>query len=47
MHYPDEINEIIHKTMDEILDDVRNQRPPFNRQYVEEHFQQYLKQLAG
>jgi protein associated with RNAse G/E len=47
MHYPDEIDEIIHKTMDEILDDVRNQRPPFNRQYVEEHFQQYLKQLAG
>ena len=47
MHYPDEIDEIIHKTMDEILDDVRNQRPPFNRQYVEEHFQQNLKQLAG
>ena len=46
MHYPDEIDAIIRRTMDEILDDVRNHRPPFNREYVEEHFQQYLKQLA-
>jgi len=46
MHYPDEIDAIIHHEMELILDDVKNRRPPFNREYVEEHFRQYLEQLA-
>ena len=46
MHYPAEIDKIIKDEMKNILDDVKNKRPPFNQEYVEEHFKKYLQQLT-
>ncbi len=46
MHYPSEIEDIIANEMKQILDDVKNQRYPFNTEYVEGHFQLYLNNLG-
>jgi len=46
MHYPEEIDKIIKQEMKVILDDVKNKRPPFNQEYVEKHFHEYLEQLT-
>jgi protein associated with RNAse G/E len=47
MSYPEEIDFIIKKEMHRIMEDVEKQIKPFNRQYVENHFQQYLEQLTN
>ncbi len=47
MNYPKEIDQIIKNEMQKILEDIENQRRPFNREYVENHFQQYLEQLTN
>ncbi|MGI6607462.1 MAG: DUF402 domain-containing protein [Erysipelotrichaceae bacterium] len=47
MNYPKEIDIIIKSEMQKVLMDVENRRKPFNRQYVEKHFQQYLEQLTN
>ncbi len=47
MKYPKEIDQIIKNEMQKILEDIENQRRPFNREYVENHFQQYLEQLTN
>ncbi len=46
MHYPDEIDRIIKKEMGKILQQVKKQEIPFNKEYVENHFQQYLRELT-
>ena len=46
MHYPDEIDFIIKREMKKILEQVKNSEEPFNKDYVEEHFQQYLRELT-
>jgi len=46
MHYPDEIDIIIKDEMKKIVEDVKNNIEPFNQEKVEEHFQNYLHQLA-
>ena len=47
MNYPEEIDIIIKREMEKIKEDIANQIEPFNRQYVENHFQQYLEQLTN
>lgn len=46
MHYPDEIDLIIKKEMEKIKKQVELEEIPFNRDYVEKHFQHYLSQLT-
>ena len=46
MHYPDSIDRIIHAEMDRVMAELKNNITPFKREYVENHFQQYLKQLT-
>lgn len=47
MNYPLEIDVIIKNEMKRILEDYKNQNKPFNRQYIENHFEQYLEQLTN
>lgn len=46
MHYPPEIDLIIKKEMQKILLQVKKQEIPFNKDYVDNHFQQYLRELT-
>ncbi len=47
MNYPLEIDVIIKNEMKRILEDYKNQKKPFDRQYIESHFEQYLEQLTN
>ena len=46
MEYPEEIDIIMKKYLSSILDDVHSQRVPFNREYNEEMFTRYLRELS-
>jgi len=46
MHYPKEIDVIIKDEMKRILADLKSNREPFDTEYVENHFHQYLQTLT-
>ena len=46
MHYPDEIDTIIKDEMSKVSVDIKLNNAPFNKEYNEKHFQEYLDRLS-